>query len=153
MFKDRHCHNWKKLNNITENLSLNDLTDISPVEGFRSATTYQPVTQVAIHWQHSSGDQLWSPSCWMIPFIWMKLDSYRTFYREKRKNLVQSFDFTFRYIDDALSLNISKFWWLRWPHLSYQIWNQSYYRNRKVSFILRFTSQLIRMCFLSGLYW
>ena len=39
----------------------------------------------------------------------MKLTSYRAFYREKWKKLAQSFGFTFRYIDDVLSPNNSKF--------------------------------------------
>ena len=42
-------------------------------------------------------------------FIRMKLTSYRAFCRENRKKLAQSFGFTFRYIDDVLSLNNSKF--------------------------------------------
>ena len=41
-------------------------------------------------------------------FIRMKLTSYRALYRTKIKSC-QSFDFTYCYIDDVLSLNNSKF--------------------------------------------
>jgi hypothetical protein len=42
-------------------------------------------------------------------FIRMRQSSYRRFLKKNEKNLVRSFNFTFRYIDDVLSLNNSRF--------------------------------------------
>ena len=39
----------------------------------------------------------------------MRQTSYRGFSRKNEKKLARSFDFTFRYIDDVLSLNSSRF--------------------------------------------
>jgi hypothetical protein len=40
------------------------------------------------------------------------------------KKLSRSFNFTFRYIDDVLSLNNSKFWWFCWSHQPHWAWNK-----------------------------
>ena len=39
----------------------------------------------------------------------MRQSSYRRFLKKNEKKLVRSFNFTFRYIDDVLSLNNSRF--------------------------------------------
>ena len=49
---------------------------------------------------------LFSPTCY---FIRMRQTSYRGFSRKNEKKLARSFNFTFRYIDDVLSLNNSRF--------------------------------------------
>jgi hypothetical protein len=49
---------------------------------------------------------LFSPTC---SFIRTRQTSYRGFSRKNEKKLARSFDFTFRYIDDVLSLNNSRF--------------------------------------------
>ena len=42
-------------------------------------------------------------------FIRMRQTSYKGFSRKNEKKLARSFNFTFRYIDDVLSLNNSRF--------------------------------------------
>ena len=48
---------------------------------------------------------LFSPTC---SFIRMRQTSYKGFSRKNEKKLARSFNFTFRYIDDVLSLNNSR---------------------------------------------
>jgi hypothetical protein len=45
----------------------------------------------------------------LADFIRMRQTSYRGFFKKNDKKLARSFNFTFHYIDDVLSLNISRF--------------------------------------------
>ena len=58
------------------------------------------------------------PTC---SFVHMRLTSYSNFLWKKNKKLVVSFNFTFCYIDDVLSLINEQKWWLCWTILSHEL--------------------------------
>jgi hypothetical protein len=51
----------------------------------------------------------------------MRQTSYKGFSRKNEKKLARSFNFTFRYIDDVLSLNNSRLG--DFPDRNYKLWN------------------------------
>jgi hypothetical protein len=70
-----------------------------------------------------------------LPFMQKPLGMYHI--RSKLFSLPRSFNGTFCYIDDVLSLNNSRFWWFCWSHLSHWAWNKGYhiYRYRSASYL------------------
>ena len=65
-------------------------------------------TYLSTNSRHTYGWKLCSCSCRLVPlFKWDRLHTRAS--REKEKKLARSFNFTFRYIDDVLSLNNSSF--------------------------------------------
>ena len=70
---------------------------------------------------HSFGYRLCSSSVPLLVDLFLhsyEADFIQVFLKNKIK-LARSFNFTFRYIDDVLSLNNSLVWWLCWSHLSH----------------------------------
>ena len=65
-------------------------------------------TYLSTNSRNTYGCKLCSSSCRLVPlFEWGRLHTRAS--REKEKKLARSFNFTFRYIDDVLSLNNSRF--------------------------------------------
>ena len=97
-------------------------------------TTYK-FSLVDVVFNRQSSVYLWvqtvlffSPTC---SFNRMRhIDFIQGLLTKNEKKLAPSFNFAFRYIDDVLSLNNSRFWWFWWSHLSHWVWNKVYHRYR-----------------------
>jgi hypothetical protein len=65
-------------------------------------------TCVSVDSRHTYGYQLCSSSHWLVP-LFIRGRPRIGGSQEKQKRLAESFNFTFRYIDDVISLNKSRF--------------------------------------------
>ena len=70
-------------------------------------------------------------------------DFIQGFLKKNEKKLARSFNFTFRYIDDVLSLNNSRFGDFFWSHLSHWAWNKGYHTQIQIGLLhtLTYTSK------------
>ena len=96
----------KRLSDSTKKFSESNI--ISMLQFFIDNIFAMFSGRVFQHSRHTNGYKLCSSSRRLVP-LFVRGRLHIGAFHEKRKKLAQSFNFTFRYIDDVLSLNNSRF--------------------------------------------